>query len=360
MTRVCNIIAVLFVILAVLVALLIVNTGAASMAAAPLTGAESLTGGREAGTFAQLGAWLKSETKRDRDGAAYVFDRFGTFISRRLRRGPGTKRVVDRVKAYARGAAAQGDPDGETVAALAAICAPHLPPKKPPAEGRTASRVADVMPALNKILAGKGVPAVRQYLDVGCAEGGLTAAFGQALGLSVEDTHGCDIFEAAAGPGFTFTLARAEDLPYEDRQFQAVSTIMALHHFEKLSESLAEISRVLEPGGVLVVREHDCTDKYRAAFLDLVHYAYAAILGTEIVLRPGHENEDFEAARPHITSSYRTKNEWTEVLEAAGFALDRLQAPNMPRVFGENKRGGGRQPAEDMFYSYYAFYLRLL
>jgi demethylmenaquinone methyltransferase/2-methoxy-6-polyprenyl-1,4-benzoquinol methylase len=46
-------------------------------------------------------------------------------------------------------------------------------------------------------------------------------------------------------------------LPFADSSVDAVLIVDALHHFPDHDRCLAEVARVLAPGGVLVVREFD-------------------------------------------------------------------------------------------------------
>ena len=302
-------------------------------------------------TFPRLGEWLKSRARRDVDGANFVLNRLGSFLDKRLHRAP--RRAVADAKAYVREQASRGLNDGEVLAGLAKLCAPYRSPPWVQAQnirGRASARIQDILPTLTETLEHVTAPEVEQYLDVGCAEGGLTTAFGDALGLAPENVLGCDVLAAAPAPGFTFTTARSERLPYRDAQFQVVSFIMSLHHLKDLRASLAEAQRVLAPGGVLVIREHDCRSKHFGAYLDIVHFLYAAVVSDEIVLRPGHEAEDFEGHRAMLTSAFRTKESWSEVLATAGFTFVCKREPTVV------DRRGRRQHRPDMYNSYYAFY----
>jgi ubiquinone/menaquinone biosynthesis C-methylase UbiE len=49
------------------------------------------------------------------------------------------------------------------------------------------------------------------------------------------------------------TYAKAEALPFEDQSFDLVTCRIAPHHFDSIPEFLAEVHRVLKPGGLLAL-----------------------------------------------------------------------------------------------------------
>ena len=90
-------------------------------------------------------------------------------------------------------------------------------------------------------------------LDAGCGTGGLLAR------LSVYSTCGCDAsaraVELCSARGLArVTHARVESLPYADESMDAVLSLDVLYHAEVDEKAaLREMSRVLRPGGVLIV-----------------------------------------------------------------------------------------------------------
>lgn len=53
----------------------------------------------------------------------------------------------------------------------------------------------------------------------------------------------------------TFTCGSAQQMPYEDNSFQAVTCAYGIRNFSELEKGLAEMCRVLAPGGQLVILE---------------------------------------------------------------------------------------------------------
>jgi demethylmenaquinone methyltransferase/2-methoxy-6-polyprenyl-1,4-benzoquinol methylase len=103
-------------------------------------------------------------------------------------------------------------------------------------------------------------------LDVCCGTGDLALELAARVG---EDGHvvGCDFAErmldvarekaaaAQAGDRVRFEWADALALPYEDGSFDAVTVGFGVRNLADLDRGLAEMTRVLRPGGRLVVLE---------------------------------------------------------------------------------------------------------
>jgi len=102
-------------------------------------------------------------------------------------------------------------------------------------------------------------PSRLRILDVGCATGRLLVRLAAA---GAADLHGTDlapgILEVAraklAGLDAELQVADAEDaLPWPDAAFDAVTLTGVLHHFFRPRDALAEMRRVLRPGGRLLI-----------------------------------------------------------------------------------------------------------
>jgi ubiquinone/menaquinone biosynthesis C-methylase UbiE len=96
------------------------------------------------------------------------------------------------------------------------------------------------------------------YLDVGCGNGVATLlvadTFGiRAVGIDV-DPQQIALARTAAGDrtDVLFLTADATCLPFETARFHIVATSKMTHHVARWSSALAEMRRILKPGGYLV------------------------------------------------------------------------------------------------------------
>jgi SAM-dependent methyltransferase len=96
----------------------------------------------------------------------------------------------------------------------------------------------------------RAVAGASSILDLACGDGFLLAH------LDAPDLQGCDMSpgELAAarlrlGPDAALVEARAQAMPFPDARFDAVTCHMALMLMDPVEPVLAEIQRVLKPGG---------------------------------------------------------------------------------------------------------------
>jgi ubiquinone/menaquinone biosynthesis C-methylase UbiE len=113
-------------------------------------------------------------------------------------------------------------------------------------------RFADAVPA----------DSAAAVLDVACGPGIITAALAPrvrevvAFDLTPEMLTKARQRCAQAGlTNVTFREGSATDLPFPDASFDTVVTRLSIHHFEHPAQPLAEMARVLKPGGTLVVAD---------------------------------------------------------------------------------------------------------
>lgn len=103
-----------------------------------------------------------------------------------------------------------------------------------------------------------------EVLDLGCGSGGYLPL------VSAHDCeyHGCDFSESmidaareravdiGVADRTSFEVADAADTPYPDDRFDVVFSVGLLEYFEDPDDLLREISRILRPGGGLVLHSY--------------------------------------------------------------------------------------------------------
>jgi len=100
----------------------------------------------------------------------------------------------------------------------------------------------------------------KRFLDVGAGFGEMSVAAAKqgavAYGVEpdAEKHRAADLWARVNGVEATFVAAYGEDLPFEDDFFDVVLCNDVLEHVGNARESLAEMVRVLKPGGTLYLR----------------------------------------------------------------------------------------------------------
>lgn len=106
-------------------------------------------------------------------------------------------------------------------------------------------------PMLGRVRAG----AFRNALDVGCGEGRFCRML-RAEGVEptgVEPTRALREAAQARDPEGRYLDARAERLPFEDGSFDLVVSYLTLIDIDDIDAAIAEMARVLAPGGALLI-----------------------------------------------------------------------------------------------------------
>ena len=100
---------------------------------------------------------------------------------------------------------------------------------------------------------------IDSFLDLGNGNGNITEGVARHFGLTRQTALGVDMVERAKESKF-YTQAYVspeETLPVSDNSIQLVTMLMVLHHLHEPKKALAEVHRVLRPGGILLIRESD-------------------------------------------------------------------------------------------------------
>jgi ubiquinone/menaquinone biosynthesis C-methylase UbiE len=122
----------------------------------------------------------------------------------------------------------------------------------------------------------------QRLLEVGCGEGALLAAL-PAAGKFGIDPSAQALKRARTRSDAECAVARCEQLPFPAGAFDVVVAVGVMEHFELLDASIAEIHRVLAPGGrYLTLIQTDMTRAERLA-LKIRQYVFPQFRPVELL-----------------------------------------------------------------------------
>ncbi len=114
-------------------------------------------------------------------------------------------------------------------------------------EGADPEYEEQILPLLAQELAG-----ARRVLDVGCGEGQvarLAIREGAELVIGVDPTWAQIVVAQQRAGGPHYARSGAAQLPFADGSFDTVVACLVFEHIEDVDGAIAEVARVLQPGG---------------------------------------------------------------------------------------------------------------
>jgi SAM-dependent methyltransferase len=202
-------------------------------------------------------------------------------------------------------------------------------------EGFTAGADAEyeqqILPMLADHLAG-----ATGVLDLGCGEGqvGRLAAglAGVTLVVGADPTWAQIRVAAERDGGLLATRAEAAGLPFHQRSFDAVVACLVFEHIEALDEAIAEVGRVLAPGGrFLLLLNHPLLQTPGSGWVDdtILEEQYWRI-GPYLLEDSSLEEVDKDIWIPFI---HRPLSRYVNAMAQAGLFVTRMDEPEPPPGF---------------------------
>lgn len=176
------------------------------------------------------------------------------------------------------------------------------------------------------------------YLDIGCEAMTEPETYGQTLGIAevrcinIKDWVGA--YEEnvhAVDDDKRYSYYDGVNIPYDDNSISIVTMNMVIHHVSDNTkeELLQNVYRVLEPGGLLIIREHSSYDDPKKKdmfdlFLDFIHHFFDSVINKEY-----RWVDDYE-------TTYTSADTLKGVLEKIGFeSLKRIKFKRGDRAYQE-------------------------
>ncbi|WMN05992.1 bifunctional demethylmenaquinone methyltransferase/2-methoxy-6-polyprenyl-1,4-benzoquinol methylase UbiE [Marivirga arenosa] len=164
----------------------------------------------------------------------------------------------------------------------------------------------------------------KQILDIATGTGDFAV---ESLKLNPDHVTGVDISEGMLNVGreklkkrklddrITLTSGDSENLPFEDNKFDAIIVAFGVRNFENLEKGLAEMNRVLRPGGKVVVLEFSKPKSF--PFKQLYNFYFKNILPT-LGKTISKDNAAYTYL-PESVKSFPDGKDFTAILDKIGF-----------------------------------------
>lgn len=165
-----------------------------------------------------------------------------------------------------------------------------------------------------------------EALEVGCGRGGGTSFVFDRLGL--RRMVGVDLAERAVAdasriygrPGLTYEVGDAENLRFNNESFDAVLNVESSHCYPNMDRFLAEVFRVLRPGGHLLIadlRPAEDVGEFRSFLVDS---GLEIVVEEDITANVVKALEIDSDRRVAMIESTAPKASWAQMKDFAGVA----------------------------------------
>jgi SAM-dependent methyltransferase len=177
----------------------------------------------------------------------------------------------------------------------------------------------------------------RRVLDAGCGDAELAALIAAPEVVCVDASPAA--VDAARRRGLRAEVSELERLPFEDAEFDVVTCNWVLYHLPDVDAGLAEIVRVLRPGGRLV-GIYNCRDHLAELWREVLDSAwdeesFDCESGPEILRRHFRWVDRHEAV---TEAMWETREAAQSFLDAFAEMIGPLSAPAGPYPFKATRR----------------------
>jgi ubiquinone/menaquinone biosynthesis C-methylase UbiE len=185
-------------------------------------------------------------------------------------------------------------------------------------EGRGEVRVNQLISLFNS-REFKTINKTIKYLDYGGGDGEITAAIARHIKSAKDNTYIVDIeqwfgniYNTKYIDYLTYGTITTYKLPFENDSVNFITCFQVLHHIKDYKKIIEEFYRIIAPGGIIVLREHDCRDEYDKMLIDVEHSIYETTLKRNDKNSMCNYLSEYEAY-------YLTRTEWNSLFEEYGF-----------------------------------------
>lgn len=167
-----------------------------------------------------------------------------------------------------------------------------------------------------------------RLIEVGAGFGRLAdeyAGYEKVVLLDSSEVHVAAAGETLGGdPRLEIYLGDALALPFPDAAFDVAVCVRVLHHFNDPQPLIAELGRIVRPGGVLVLEFANKRNLKSIARRLLRRQSWSPFTSGSVAYKPHHYDHDPVGVR--------------RALRIAGFSIERMRAVSLFRVSGLSRR----------------------